>query len=128
MEWLVKNAINRDVERQHLNKILKEIKSTVDSIIILLLHENKLRLLLRIQFREVHLLLLLQLVLKFTLDGNVTGTGSVVNGNDVTITTTVDPSILGIPEVPIDSNVYWRGQGQWQGSRVFYNPTRTTRE
>jgi YD repeat-containing protein len=32
MEWNVKNAINRDVERQHLNKILAEIKNSVGAI------------------------------------------------------------------------------------------------
>ena len=27
MEWKVKNALSRDVEREHLNKILKEIQA-----------------------------------------------------------------------------------------------------
>lgn len=31
MEWIVTNALSRDVEREHLNKILKEIKSEVSS-------------------------------------------------------------------------------------------------
>ena len=30
MDWNVKNAINRDVERQHLNKILKDVKKSLD--------------------------------------------------------------------------------------------------
>ena len=43
-----------------------------------------------------------------TLEGNVTGTGS------STIVTTVDPSILGIRDAPVDSLSYWRAGGQWQ--------------
>ena len=31
MEWKVKNALSRDVEREHLNKILKEIQAAVSS-------------------------------------------------------------------------------------------------
>ena len=32
MDWLVKNAQNRDVERQHLNKILQEIRNTLNEL------------------------------------------------------------------------------------------------
>jgi hypothetical protein len=32
LEWIVKNAVNRDVERQHLNKILQDIKATAEGI------------------------------------------------------------------------------------------------
>ena len=31
MDWVVINALNRDVERQHLNKILADIRGTTDS-------------------------------------------------------------------------------------------------
>lgn len=31
MDWIVRNALSRDVEREHLNKILSEIRSKIDS-------------------------------------------------------------------------------------------------
>ena len=32
MEWNVKNALSRDVEREHLNRILKDIRKTIDGL------------------------------------------------------------------------------------------------
>ena len=114
MEWNVKNALSRDVEREHLNKILKEIKSTVDSINSSTVTREQIKTIVTNTVQGSSSAPPPSVRFKITLDGNVTGTGSVVNGNDVTITTTVDPSILGIPDAPMDSLVYWRGQGQWQ--------------
>ena len=114
MEWNVKNALSRDVEREHLNKILKEIKSTVDSINSSTVTREQIKTIVTNTVQGSSSAPPPSVSFKITLDGNVTGTGSVVNGNDVTITTTVDPSILGIPDAPMDSLVYWRGQGQWQ--------------
>ena len=114
MEWNVKNALSRDVEREHLNKILKEIKSTVDSINSSTVTREQIKTIVTNTVQGSSSAPPPSVSFKITLDGNVTGTGSVVNGNDVTITTTVDPSILGIPDAPMDSLVYWRGQGTWQ--------------
>lgn len=33
MDWKVVNAVNRDVERQHLNKILQDVRSTITGIL-----------------------------------------------------------------------------------------------
>lgn len=115
MEWNVKNAVSRDVERQHLNKILKEIREAVDKARSGTITQE--------QVRQVVTTVVQgggggsqparPVTFTITLDGDVSGQGQVRNGSDVVITTTVDPSILGIPEAPIDSNVYWRTGGVW---------------
>lgn len=111
MEWNVKNALNRDVEREHLNKILKEIKGALSSLDSSQVSQD--------QIRTIITTIVEQngadpVNFSITLEGNVSGTGEVVDGGDVVIVTTVDPTILGIPEAPQDSNVYWRGQATWQ--------------
>ena len=113
MEWNVKNAISRDVERQHLNKILKEIKESIDS--------TKSTAVTQEQVRQVITTVTggtggggtsTPTTVKVTLQGDVTGTGS--GTSTITIDTQVDPSILGIGDAPVDSNVYWRTGGTWQ--------------
>ncbi len=115
MEWNVKNAANRDVERQHLNKILKEIRGTISS---------------GGGLTEQRVLELIRAntsssgggggggssggltSITVSLQGNVTGTAT--GGSQINIPTVVDPAILGIKDAPIDSNIYWRTGGAWQ--------------
>lgn len=113
MEWNVKNAISRDVERQHLNKILKEIKAAVDSATSTAITQE--------QVRQVVTTVTggmggggssTPTTVKVVLQGDVTGTGT--GASTITIDTQVDPSILGIQDAPVDSNVYWRTGGTWQ--------------
>ena len=115
MEWKVANALSRDVEREHLNKILKEIRGAIGPGSGGSLTEQD----------------VLALIRKHapgggswsggggggggsstpsttTLTGDVTGSGS------GTIVTAVNPAILGIGEAPVDSLSYWRAGGQWQ--------------
>ena len=104
MEWKVKNALSRDVEREHLNKILKEISTSIGSSSS------------GGGLTEQQVVALIQRhagggsssPVRITLSGDVTGSGT------STIPTTVDPSILGIGEAPVDSLSYWRAGGQWQ--------------
>jgi len=105
MEWKVKNALSRAVEREHLNKILKEIQAAVSS------SSSS-----GGGLTEQQVVALIQRhagggsssPVRITLSGDVTGSGT------STIPTTVDPSILGIGEAPVDSLSYWRAGGQWQ--------------
>lgn len=115
MEWKVANALSRDVEREHLNKILREIRSAIGTS-----SSSS-----GGGMSEQDIIALIRryagsggggagggggssVPTTITLEGNVTGTGS------STIVTTVDPSILGIRDAPVDSLFYWRTGGQWQ--------------
>ena len=105
MEWKVKNALSRDVEREHLNKILKEIQAAVSS------YSSS-----GGGLTEQQVLALIQRhagggsssPTRITLSGDVTGSGT------SSIPTTINPSLLGIGEAPVDSLSYWRAGGQWQ--------------
>ena len=104
MEWKVKNALSRDVEREHLNKILKEIQAAVSSSSS------------GGGLTEQQVLALIQRhagggsssPTRITLSGDVTGSGT------SSIHTTINPALLGIGEAPVDSLSYWRAGGQWQ--------------
>ena len=105
MEWKVKNALSRDVEREHLNKILKEIQAAVSS------SSSS-----GGGLTEQQVLALIQRhagggsssPTRITLSGDVTGSGT------SSIPTTINPALLGIGEAPVDSLSYWRAGGQWQ--------------
>ena len=111
MEWNVKNAVNRDVERQHLNKILKEIRGAIDSVKGGTVTQDQITSVVTTIIQGGGSSTPTPASVTVTLQGDVTGTGS---GNNVVIDTTVNPDILGIPDAPLDSNTYWRGQGVWQ--------------
>lgn len=118
MEWNVKNALDRNVEREHLNKILKEISNSVGNITAdvdrlsgNLSNQQKTldRTIIRIINNEIPAS---SLVTSVTLKGEVTGTSVPVPGsNSVIIQTQLTGSY--VPEAPIDSNAYWRYQGAW---------------
>jgi hypothetical protein len=104
MEWKVTNALSRDVEREQLNKILKEIRAAIDGSISAAPVTNVIE---RTNTRYA--------VARFnlTLDGDVTGTALVDGLNDVTITTTVG-DLPYVEEAPITNRAYWRWNGEWR--------------
>lgn len=112
MEWNVKNALSRDVEREHLNKILKEIQAAVDSVSTEGLSRAEIEQLIAEAIGAIPSPSFGSFTI--SLQGDATGSGTVVNLSDTAITVTIDPDLLGIPDAPMDSNVYWRGQGVWQ--------------
>lgn len=128
MEWKVENALSRDVERQHLNKILKEIRTVLDAIEtaaggptqnvaeqIGAMVENNTEVGLSVTYdpdNEVLNFVADNFVI--TLEGDVTGSAEVVGLNSVTIQTEIDPSARGIEEAPTDGIPYWRIDGEWE--------------
>lgn len=111
MEWRVINALSRDVEREHLNKILKEIREVVSSEGAVVSEERVQEM---IQQAIAGIPTSSGASFSIALEGDVTGTGATVNSSNVTIGTTLDPSLIGISEAPVDSNIYWRTGGEWQ--------------
>jgi hypothetical protein len=118
MKWTVVNAQSRDVERQHLNKILKEIQGSYSDI------SSKLNVtseglgnvesgLTSVITKVINNTLPAgDLATQVTLTGDVTGVSEKVPGqNAVTIATTITGFLQ---DAPIDSNAYWRFQGTWQ--------------
>lgn len=115
MEWNVKNAVNPNVERQHLNKILKEIQSGYDNLSSQV--NGNAAGLENIQTTVTRVinssLTPGQLATNVTLQGAVSGTSVPVPGqNAVIINTTLNGAF--VTEAPIDSRAYWRFQGAWQ--------------
>lgn len=108
MKWKVENALNRDVERQHLNKILREIEASISSSSTGTsgLTESRVRDIVQSMIPAP------QRPRAFTLslDGDVTGQVT-LNGNDATLQTTLDVDVL--EEVPQDGYPYWRRYGEW---------------
>jgi hypothetical protein len=105
MEWKVGNALNRDVERQHLNKILAEIRAALDA---------------RTTTSSTPTTNTVSTVTRYavarftiTLQGDVTGSAEVDGRNDVVIETTLGDTDF-ITDAPIDSRYYWRRNGEWQ--------------
>lgn len=106
MEWKVTNALNRDVEREHLNKILAEIRAAISGSAATtptrtVTNTNTVT---RYAVARFNL----------ALEGDVTGSALVDGLGDVTLTTTIDPdSFPGVEEAPIDNQYYWRWNGEW---------------
>lgn len=110
MEWNVKNAVNRDVERQHLNKILKEIRSAIDSTSGSSITEAEVRSLIEAAVAAIPQSSIRDF--NINLVGDVVGSGTVEQLTDVTITTELTEDF--VEEAPVDSNAYWRQGGAWQ--------------
>lgn len=108
MEWKVSNALSRDTERQHLNKILAEIRAAISRLDTGTASSSSGGSTTEVVTRYAVARFLLTLV------GDVTGQAEVDGLNDVTITATIDPSAVGIEEAPIDNQPYWRWNGTWQ--------------
>lgn len=119
MEWNVKNAVNRDIERQHLNKILKEVKAEQDRIVKRVddassglnnVQNNLSSTIVKIINNTITPE---SMVTKVTLTGDVTGVSAPVPGqNAVTLQATLAKAY--IEEAPLDAFAYWRRQGQWE--------------
>lgn len=106
MEWKVTNALNRDVERQQLNKILAEIKAaiaTAGASTPVSTSTNTINTVTRYAVARF----------TFTLDGAVTGSALVDGTGDVTLTTTLADDTF-VEEAPIDNQYYSRWNGEWK--------------
>lgn len=130
MEWVVKNAMSRDVERQHLNKILKEIRERISALdvqsdsdgdglsvqeIVGQMVEGNVETGLTVDYDTVNQVLnfaVSNFIIRLT--GDVTGSAEVNGLSSVTINTEIDPSLVGVPEAPMDSVAYWRRDGSWE--------------
>lgn len=102
MEWKVTNALSRDVEREQLNKILKEIKKQFSSIETVV----------NPPVRPAPPPVSPRLPVTVTLTGDVTGTAT--GTGQITIDTELQTAFEGVEEAPDDGDVYWRGGQQWQ--------------
>ena len=110
MDWVVKNALSRDTEREHLNKILAEIRATIDGKATPKppptsstpsyspgsssggsggSNSN----------------LPLKIILKGAVTGEASGTTAI--SIDTTLT---NP---GLQDAPVDGSAYWRLDGSW---------------
>lgn len=119
MKWTVVNAQSRDVERQHLNKILKEIESSYTLVNDRVNQTNNnlgnVQNGLTTTITKVinNVLPAGDLATQVTLTGAVTGVSVKVPGqNAVTINTSLSEDF--VTEAPIDNNRYWRYQGNWE--------------
>ena len=125
MDWIVKNALNRDVERQHLNKILAEIRKTVDSISLSNSYDSVEEAVgrmvegnreagINVTYDPVRKVLDFAIV-PFTLrlEGDVSGTATVNSLGTMVLNTTIDPAARGVEEAPQDGTPYWRQDGSW---------------
>jgi hypothetical protein len=108
MEWKVGNALSRDVERQHLNKILADIRTTITTLSPSASQKpvtNTINTVTRYAVARFTI----------TLSGDVTGSTEVDGTNDVTIETVLNTDNLDfVEEAPIDSRSYWRRNGEWR--------------
>lgn len=111
MEWKVQNALNRDVERQHLNKILKEIEAAIHGSAAAPSAQEITRIVERVVRTESPDALTSVTV---NISGDVSGAGTTNTDGRVNINAVIDPSKLGIGDAPIDSSHYWRINGTWE--------------
>lgn len=107
MEWKVANALSRDVERQHLNKILKDIRLTIDSKQGSDIPDSRIRAIV------AQMLPAPARPRSFTLSlaGDVEGS-AVLGGSDTTLNTTLSVDV--IEEAPNTGQAYWRRHGYWE--------------
>lgn len=130
MDWLVKNAQSRDVERQHLNKILQEIRNTIDLLQARLSQDSTTEAKIRAVVAQMvsdgtkrGITVTYNSTSKaidfainpFTIQlvGDVTGTGNFTGQGGVTITTTLSEQADGVEEAPNDGLPYWRQAEAW---------------
>lgn len=129
IDWNVKNAINRDVERQHLNKILADIRASFDSVNktststgsgnvkdqVGEMVSNNSESGISVTYNSVAQVLNFAVSsFLLTLAGDVSGSASITPGGSATLTVTIDPSKVGLSDAPADSFAYWRRGGVWE--------------
>ena len=123
MKWKVENALSRDVERQHLNKILKDIRAAIDAAApsSVGMTEAQVRQIVRGMLPPKQSVAPYTLTLSGDVSGSVT-----VNGRDITLDTTLEVDV--VPEAPDDGYPYWRRWGYWElvPDSVFAIATLTT--
>lgn len=129
--WNVKNANNRDVERQHLNKILADINASVEALTADRASTGDNASNVKAQVGEMvsgntetgisvdydPVRQVLDFVLaNFTirLTGDVSGSAQVRGLSDVTIPVTLASQNQSIGEAPQDGSPYWRRDGTWE--------------
>lgn len=100
MEWNVKNALSRNTEREHLNKILADIKKTI---------ESKTATPAAPVVQSTVPVVAKPRDLTITLTGPVTGQGKGVTG--ISIATSLSEEV--VMDAPKDGNFYWRFSGKW---------------
>lgn len=117
MEWKVSNALSRDVERQQLNKILKDIRQSIAVLqvsttsvvnttnIITGTNSN--------YNPSTGETTVTPAAYTLILEGDVSGSVLVTGKAPATITTILDPSLIGVEEAPSDNQSYWRRNGEW---------------
>ena len=110
MEWRVENALSRDVERQHLNKILREIEARIKELGTAASTTEITRIIERTVGGQSGALTSVSV----NIHGDVEGSGSTNSSGRVNIEATIDPSKLGIQDAPVDGNRYWRVNGSWE--------------
>lgn len=129
MEWIVKNAVNRDVERQHLNKILQDIKATAEGIrkdlntlkaasgqqdiqaIVGEMVSNNVERGVAVSYDpQKKTLNFVAKDFTITLQGDVTGVGQVTSLGSVVIDTELSQNLMA----PDDGAIYWQQNGQWE--------------
>ena len=129
MDWLVKNAVNRDVERQHLNKILQDIKAAVQAVtkqlaelkaangqqdiqsIVGEMVSNNTERGLAVSYNPQRKTLdFIAKDFSISLAGDVTGIATVTSLSNVTI----DTEIAGGLAAPNDGHAYWQHNGEWE--------------
>lgn len=136
LDWIVKNGLNKDVERQHLNKILADIRSSVgtvetqvttvtnvinsggsssikDTVGDMVSGNIETGIDVTYDFQKKVLDFVVANFI-IALAGDVTGEATVTGLGDTTIQTIIDPSLIGVPEAPIDNNAYWRRNAEWE--------------
>lgn len=145
LKWNVKNAINRDVERQHLNKILADIESSFEELksssgssqqfssiedTVGKMVEGNTEVGISVDYNYTDKVLDFAVSNFFIrLTGDVSGEAEVVGLSSVNIPVTLDPSVLGVEEAPIDDRAYARYNGEWRyipESVLSFNPPLTS--
>lgn len=110
MEWRVENALSRDVERQHLNKILREIEARIKELGTAASTTEITRIIERTVGGQSGALTSVSV----NIHGDVEGSGSTNSSGRINIEATIDPSKLGIQDAPVDGERYWRVNGSWE--------------
>lgn len=129
MEWNVKNANSRDVERQQLNKILKEIRESVSEALAAASYRpeigdprdlvggmvsNNKEVGISVTYNPTKKVLDFEVApLTVRLVGDVTGEATVPGLGVLEIQTTTAAGGGGISDAPLDGNAYWRRVGEW---------------
>jgi len=110
MEWNVKNALSRDVERQQLNKILKEIRDSIGTVTASSAITERIVTETRRQGSSTPSTPA-PVNITVTLTGDVAGEG---NGTStIEIPVVVDRTIF-VTQAPQDNTPYWRINYAWE--------------